>query len=205
MSVLTHAEYNEYYFDGADHLLSHEAGYTKYNRWFRNDPGRFPESSGGDEANDFGDYATALHGRFNINSNVLILGSAKGYIVHDLRNLGVEAEGCDVSQYAYDQADLEVQPYLTVADALTYLNTLKKNSFTYIFSRWFLCCIDDTDMPELITAMADVARNLVHIVMMHPNPLYYTVHTPQEWLDLFDWPTGTIIVPSNDWSDYRRK
>ena len=205
MPVLTHGEYNEYYFDGGSHSLSHNAGYTYYRRWFRNDPGNFPESSGGDGANNFGDMASALHGRFNINSKVLILGSAKGYIVHDLRNLGVEAYGIDVSQYAYDQADPEVQPYLTVTDALTYLKTLKQNSMTYIFSRWLLCCIADADIPELVAEMNRVSRNQVHIIMRYPNPLYYTVHTTQEWLDLFDWDVGTILVPSQDWTGYLRK
>jgi hypothetical protein len=61
MPVLEPSEYNQYYFDGANHSLSHNAGYTKYERWRRNDPGRFPEDTG----EFFSDVASALRGRFN--------------------------------------------------------------------------------------------------------------------------------------------
>lgn len=198
MPVLTHAEYDQAYFDGEVGSLSHNAGYTSYSRWVRRDPGLFPEDTG----ELFSDYASMLHGRFNANQQFIELGSAYGYIVQGARALGVEAWGVDVSQYAYDQADTEVQPYLIVQDALSWLIEQKRNQWDICFTRWFMCCFNDTQAAELIVEMNRVFKQQIHIFMPAINEAYYNKHTVQEWHDNFDWEVGTILVPDNKFTEY---
>lgn len=201
MPVLTFAEYDQAYFDGEVGALSHNAGYSRYSNWVRRDPGLFPEDTG----ELFTDYASMLHGRFNINQEFVELGSAYGYIVQAARALGVEAWGVDVSQYAYDQAAPEVQPYLIVQDALSWLIEQKRNQWDICFSRWFMCCFDDAGAAELIAEMNRVFKQQVHIFMNQPNPLYYNVHTLQEWHANFDWEVGTILIADLDFDNYMTK
>jgi len=201
MPILTFEEYDQSYFDGEVGPLSHNAGYTSYGRWMRRDPGLFPEDSG----EQFSDYAAMLHGRFNMNQEFVDFGSAYGYIVQAARSLGVAAWGVDVSQYAYDQADPIVQPYLIVQDALSWLGDQRRNQWDVCFSRWFMCCFDDAGAVSLIAEMNRVFKQQVHIFMNNPNPDYYNVHNLQEWHDLFDWEVGTILVADLDFDNYLTK
>lgn len=52
-------------------------------------------------------------------SRVLDVGCAKGYMLHDLKELvpGIEVRGIDVSAYAIERAMDSVRPYVSVADA----------------------------------------------------------------------------------------
>jgi len=49
-------------------------------------------------------------------SRVLEIGCAKGFLVLELRERGIEAYGVDISEYALSQAPEEVQPFLSVLD-----------------------------------------------------------------------------------------
>jgi SAM-dependent methyltransferase len=50
---------------------------------------------------------------------MLDIGCASGFVVEVLRELGLEAQGCDVSRYAVEEAAPETRPHLRVADVLT--------------------------------------------------------------------------------------
>lgn len=47
---------------------------------------------------------------------VLDIGCARGYLVEDLRRMGVEAYGCDISQFALDTASKKSQRFLLIHD-----------------------------------------------------------------------------------------
>lgn len=47
---------------------------------------------------------------------VLEIGCAKGYLVKALRDLGIAAYGCDISEYALNEAPEEVKDYLYLID-----------------------------------------------------------------------------------------
>lgn len=47
---------------------------------------------------------------------VLEIGCAKGYLVKALRDLGISAYGCDISEYAINEAPEEVRDYLYLID-----------------------------------------------------------------------------------------
>lgn len=44
--------------------------------------------------------------------NVLDVGCAKGFLVKALRNLGIQAYGIDISEYALSKAEASIRPYL---------------------------------------------------------------------------------------------
>ncbi len=52
-------------------------------------------------------------------SSILDVGCAKGFMLHDLREIipGIQVQGIDVSEYAIDEGKEEVKPFLRVADA----------------------------------------------------------------------------------------
>jgi SAM-dependent methyltransferase len=205
MAILEPSEYDITYFNGKNTTHTHNAGYSEYQKWFRRQPTKYPEDTG----EHFGDMAARLHGRYNLNNKkVMELGCAYGYMVEYLRDQGHDVYGMDVSSYAQSQARSDIQQYITVADARTELaksQDYKRNEFDILFSRWFLCCIPDADLPDLIDEMNRVSIQQVHILMNSPNPDYYNVKTPQQWLDNYDWEVGTILIPNEDWDNYLTK
>jgi len=52
-------------------------------------------------------------------SSILDIGCAKGFLLHDFRNLipGIEVQGIDISSYAVENAHPDIKPFVQVADA----------------------------------------------------------------------------------------
>lgn len=202
--TLQPSEYDASYFDGNLQSLKHNAGYTRYKKWHRRCADILPvEESTGEF---WGDVAKKMTQLWNLQGKkILDIGCAYGFIVEALRNQGVDAYGIDVSQYAYDQADPAIQPYLTVADARTHLSNYRKFEFDAVFSRWFLDCMDDSDIPDLVDELNRITKQQVHIINPNLNPTYYNPKTAQQWLDGYDWRVGTRIGTKNDLSDYLTK
>ena len=196
MALLQPNEYDASYFDGRSQDTRHNAGYGSYKRWFRNDS-EFWKDKAANWANHL-----ALSGK-----KVLEIGSAKGFLVEDLRDLGVDAYGLDVSQYAYDQAETAVQPYLTVANA-TDLGTLgySRNEFDVLITSRFLECLSDAEITQFITDASFISKKQVHLITPPDrlNELYYNAKTVQEWLAL-DWDRGTVIAPYNQEENFVTK
>lgn len=198
MAVLKPEEYDMSYFDGRKGSYAHNAGYSEYKRWRR--------FEGKDSLGEFfKDIANRLKNDFQLQGKrVLELGCAYGFMVEDLREMGVDAWGIDVSQYAYDQASKKVKPYLKVADARTDLKKYKTNEFEVIFSRWFLGGIDDNDLPNLIAQMNRIARLQIHIISEDILPRFYNRKPIAEWVKL-NFKKGTILSPTDDMSRMIRK
>ncbi len=97
-TVLQTSEYDISYFDGKKTTLKHNAGYSKYERWRRHD--------GVDSLGEFWkDKAKKIFDDFSLGGKkVMEIGCAKGFIVEDLRGMGVDCYGLDVSAYAIGQA-----------------------------------------------------------------------------------------------------
>lgn len=197
MQLLQPSEYDISYFDGAKSSYTHNAGYTKYARWFRNDLGSVdnPQTS---EGEFFSDIAKTLEGANALHSKqVLDIGCAKGYLVEDLRSYGVDAYGVDVSPYAIGEADPAIAPYLTVADIKTHLATYRRNEFDVVFSRWTLECFSDTELLDIIDEMNRISKFQIHIIWQDINPDFYNGKTITEWLAMpFD--IGTVIIPTEN-------
>lgn len=205
MAVLQPSEYDISYFDGAKSSYTHNAGYTKYQRWFRNDLGSVdnPQTS---EGEFFKDIAKRLEGANALQSkSVLEIGCAKGFLVEDLNDLGVNAYGIDVSDYAINTAEdaatvrrPDLADRFTVGNALDVLPTYRKNQFDVLITRWTLECFEDADLLTLINEMNRVTKFVqIHIIWQSITPTYYNPKTITEWLAL-PFKTGTIIIPTEN-------
>jgi len=88
-------------------------------------------------------------------SKVLDVGCAKGFMVHDFKQLipGIQIEGIDVSSYAIENSQEQVRSYLQVADAraLPYSD----NSFDLVIA---INTIHNLEKNELIVALQEIER-----------------------------------------------
>jgi len=196
-NLLQASEYDASYFDGRTQAYRHNAGYGHYDRWYRNDS-EFWKDKAANWINHL-----ALSGK-----KVLEIGCAKGFLVKDLRDAGVDAYGIDVSPYAISQCEEGVAPYLTVADARN-LGSLgyARNEFDVLITSRFLECLSDAEVTQFNTDAAFCSRKQVHLITPPGglNQDYYNAKTAQQWLDGFSWPKGTVIAPYNDEDNFLTK
>lgn len=156
MTVLQPNEYDASYFDGAEQTLRHNAGYSRYRRWFR--------MQGVDSQGEhYKDIAKTLFDKYELNGKkVLEIGCAKGFVVKDLRDFGSDAFGIDVSQYAVDEAESGMNSFLTVADAKTHLKTYQAKEFDFVFSLRFFECLTDIELDDLIPDINRISKQQYH-------------------------------------------
>lgn len=88
-------------------------------------------------------------------SSILDVGCAKGFMLYDLQQgiPGITVAGCDVSEYAIENAKPEVKPFLKVADArkLPYAD----KSFDVVIS---INTIHNLELPDLVVALKEIER-----------------------------------------------
>lgn len=178
--------FDKEYFDGELVGKTLPWGYSYYKRWY-----------GFDGINSKGEYwkdkAQYLYSRLHLkDKKVLEIGCAKGFLVADLRELGVEVWGIDISSYATSQIEEQVKKYICCSDAFLYLEELKEKSIDVIISLRFLSCLHDTMyVRKLIQHMNRVSYLQYHVI---DETLRFYVQKPiQEWLE-YDWKPSTILV-----------
>jgi len=185
--VLDLNEYDASYFDGARQRVSHNAGYSIYERVRRFDG---PASTG----ELWQDRARDLIARFDlVGKRVMDLGCAKGFVVEDLRSLGVDAYGCDVSGYAISQSSVLIRPYLLHGEAQVVLREFPDNQFDFITSRGFIECVDPTRLPALIVEINRTAKKQAHFIHTDINLNFYTRLPLDEWAR-YGWKSGTVLI-----------
>ena len=204
MAVLQPSEYDISYFDGRLSSLTHNAGYTVYNRWFRTNNDFLPNGQ------STGEFWKDMALKYNLdhslqNKKVLEIGCAKGFVVEALRDLGVDAYGIDVSQYAISCAREDIKPFLTVADARTSLANYANREFALLYSRRTLSCMTNAEITSMVTQMNRIAVQQVHSYWPMDNPLYYNVMPIQTFIDSFAWKKGTIFVVADKYDTIYRK
>lgn len=197
MELLQPNEYDASYFDGAKQTYNHNAGYSKYERWYRNDG----ENSLGEFWKDMAKKITATHAVQG--KKLLDIGCAKGFMVEDLRELGVDAYGLDVSTYAIGEASETVAPYLTVGDVRTALAGYGRNEFDFVLSMRVLECFSEAELPNIIKEMNRISRRQVHIIDEQGNSDYYLIR-PIVWWESLGFSKGTIIM-SRETKNYLTK
>lgn len=202
------SEYDASYFDGRLQPTRRNAGYSLYRRWER------------DGSELFTDIAQGWLNHLTLpNQKVLEVGCAKDFIVENLVDNGVDAYGLDVSDWCIntcnqagtDQAatirrpDLASRFFLGNAlDPVNGLGQFRRNEFDVVISFRFLECIEDADMPTLVSELNRITRGVqVHMIDVFPSETegggrFYTNRTPRQWLDDFNWEVGTRITASND-------
>jgi cyclopropane fatty-acyl-phospholipid synthase-like methyltransferase len=149
--------YDEEYFEYG--VSSGKSGYENY-RWL---PDRLHRE------------ARALINLLGIDpgAKVLDFGCAKGYLVKALRNYGIEAYGCDVSEYALKMADESVKEYLT--------QDIPDMEFDYIISRNTLEHIGVKELKEIMRLFQLVTGNLFFSVpLIDPQTGDYVMQMPDK-------------------------
>lgn len=202
--VLQPSEYDISYFDGKLGPYKHNAGYTVYNRYSRVHDDFVPAEQ------STGEYWKDLALRYNLdhslqNKKVLEIGCAKGFVVEALRDLGVNAYGLDVSQYAHDCAREDIKPYLRVADARTALADYANREFAYVFTRRTLSCFTNDEIAAMVTQLNRIAVQQVHDYWDVDRADYYNIMPIQTLIDNFNWKKGTIFIRSGNVNTIYRK
>lgn len=191
-------EYDQFYFDfrsaqGEGSAKSVLAGFSDYKRWYRTDG---PNSLG----EYWKDRASAWVNHLALsNKTVLELACAKGFLVKDLRDAGVNAIGMDVSSYALGQCEEGVAPYLIQGDVRTGLGQFSNKQFDVVLSFRLIECLTDTEITQLITDCNRIGKKQVHVITVGDdlNNQYYNWRTLQQWLADFNWPRGTVLAAYN--------
>ena len=206
--VIAKTDYDRAYF-GDDPDIRRVSGYTEYKRWLRTADIR--DANNNLVFQSTGEFFKDLLLRFKnlqgiaTNAKVLELGCAKGFMVEDARAAGIDWRGVDASPWAMSQCAPAILPFVVNADALTYLLTQGTNAYDYIVSFRFIECIDDLEMPALVTAMNKVGRKQVHVIDEACNPQYYNAKTLEDWKAQFAWKKGTILVRNEDFYSVNNK
>ena len=127
---------------------------------------------------------------------IIELGCAFGSLVRWLRQQGADAYGLDLSWPISQGIALwpELEPYLIVADARTWLPTQGRNSWDAIISRGFLDCQTDADLVVMIPEINRICKfQQVHSVDPWNDPEFYNAKTLAQWQAL-PFESGTIIL-----------
>jgi SAM-dependent methyltransferase len=92
---------------------------------------------------------------------VLDVGCASGFVVEVLRELGVEAQGCDVSRYAIERATEGAKGHVRVADVLTGL-PWPSGSFDVVSVLETLEHMPPSQVPAALIELSRVCRGFVY-------------------------------------------
>jgi SAM-dependent methyltransferase len=117
--------------------------------------------------------------RFFDARTTLDVGCAFGFVVEALRELGIDARGCDVSQYAIDHA-LAARGYLRYA-SLEHRLPYRRDAFDVVSAFEVLEHLPPQSIPRALAELRRVARRYVvaTIPSFGPNP-----YGPGGWFDL---------------------
>lgn len=177
MKRLKKEQFDRRYFDGKQCDYACRAGYGLYNdRGFTNQ-------------------AQWLVDHFDMAGKmVLDVGCAKGYLVHYLRELGVDAWGCDWSEYALSCADEVVKPFLFNCDA-----TDVPGEWDWIISARLLICFPEKEVGKIAKRFNKHSANQLHFIDLTPNDKYYTAK-PLEWWGKQGFAKGTVLI-GDSWNN----
>lgn len=95
---------------------------------------------------------------------VLDAGAARGYVVEVLRELGLDAEGCDISSYAVEHAAPGARGHLRVADLATGL-PWGEASFDLVIALETLEHVDPVRIPDVVTELRRVCAGVVYVTI----------------------------------------
>ena len=118
--------------------------------------------------------ARRLKTEFGLTGAVLIVGCAYGFLVEELVNLGVDAYGLDISEFAIGQAAPEIQHRLIVGDAskvVPYVELCERTgiiAFSQIISENMFCCLSDDEAEMFHIISVFFAEKIIHLVQNSP-------------------------------------
>lgn len=129
----------------------------------------------------------------NKDSSVLDVGSGKGFMLYDMRELipGITVKGVDISEYAIEHTKEEVKPFVQVANAIEL--PFEDNSFDVVIA---INTIHNLEREECGKALQEIER-------VSRGKSYITVdayRTDEEKEAMFDWNlTAKTIMHVDEW------
>lgn len=202
--VLSSSEYNENYFNGRNTGIKLSWGYADIR-----EHGQLNKFDEGDEANP---YNSTIKNQLDLltdlnlsNMGVLDVGGCIGNYSHLGKKLGVGTwTVLDLNIDGWCEANkLDTVDTFITGDARILLASkqqFKKNSYDIIFTSQFLECIDDADLPDLITEMNRITKTVqIHLISTTPNitdipsQSKYNLKTLSEWATL-GFESGTRLI-----------
>ena len=157
--------FDKSYFNGRRAEYSHNAGYSNYDL----------------ERNNVRKRVDKMFAGAYQKGNVLELGCAKGFAVERLMELGVEAKGVDISEFAISEAKEEIKKHLVLEEVISFLKSQPSNSYENIVSFWFIECLNDEELSELSKEANRVSNNQYHFTNSFCNKKYYNAKNPEEY------------------------
>jgi hypothetical protein len=203
--VLETSEYNEDYFNGRNTGTKFSWGYADIR-----ENGQLNKF---DEGNEVNPYNANIKNKFShfegnqvlSNFDLLDVGGCIGNYSHYGKKLGIRSwDILDLNIDGWCEANklLTVDNFITgdariaLADKILF----KNNAYDVLFSVQFLECIDDADLPGLITEMNRVTKSVqIHFVSNPssiddiPSQSKYNLKTLEEWKAL-NWEVGTQLI-----------
>lgn len=130
--------------------------------------------------------AIELVNRFNFNS-IIDYGAAKGFLVHALRQLGKEAYGEDISDYAIKNCLPDVQ---------TYMSKPCNRKVDFMVGKDVLEHVHEEEMPTLLEFLYEKANLFLFVIPLGEDSMYrireyevdkshYTKQNEDWWIDIF--------------------
>lgn len=102
----------------------------------------------------------------------LVLGCARAYLVQALRELGIDAKGIDISQWAIDNAPAKIREHLFVGDICD-LSQFKTGQFDVVTA---FDVFEHITVPDLYTAIGEASRvckdTMIIDVPLNPDDLH---------------------------------
>lgn len=117
---------------------------------------------------------------------ILVLGCAKGYLVEDLRKLGIEAFGIDISRYAVKHSPKAIRKFLTVGDIRVFPYSRK---FDVVVSYDVLEHIPEEDIEKVIKNIYQVCKKYsLHSFEFEKDDRdlsHVNIQKPEYWVEKF--------------------
>lgn len=121
-------------------------------------------------------------------SRVLDFGCAKGFVVKALRELGIDAWGVDVSEYAISHADPKTAPYLKL---LTEENDCSYHTFDWVISKDVFEHIPYDQLDNVLGKLSNYCNKLFCVVPLgqdgkfvipdYENDVTHIIRENKEW------------------------
>lgn len=202
--MLSQEEFNKEYFEG-----NHPAGYGAYQRHYIQDM---------DSPDDKGEVRKSVHGRLFeqfkehlADKKCLDIGCAKGFLVEDFREFGIECFGVDWSEYAIGQSP--VPEHLKLVGAHEYIKQLPDGAFDVATLIRFMPCLADNIIPEFLNELRRISKFQIFVVDdkeyysqadFGKLQQYYNVKGFDNWLQLLETDTSHVeSITDKKWDGYR--
>lgn len=178
---MSHSDYGgfgEDYFSGSEAGETHPAGYANYRR----------------DMLPFDGYSEKIceivsgEGIDLASTSVLVVGCAYGFTVEHLAGeMGVDAYGMDVSEYAIGKAPPSINGRLFLGDITDPEDVKDVGDFDCVVSEALLSCLTDREAVAACENMEHISGELViHNVWPHENEKY-NIKTVEEWRTLINF------------------